>query len=173
MNAIAAAVEPLRSQAVARAQEFGVRVMDAVRARLEEADWDINAAAPYPTSAMGRKEYVMAKARRTRFEMLTKPLSRVQSFRGPCIVEWSPEMADKFMRDAAEDASLEFDLFTAKLTEKVGEVVDASLAGDLWQHSLLTVTKPDGSVERWRTQQIINVSSLGKLFNQWPTRKVK
>jgi hypothetical protein len=34
------------------------------------------------------------------------------------------------------------------------------------------VTK-GGTVERWKTQQIVNVSRLGKLFNQWPTRQLQ
>ena len=43
----------------------------------------------------------------------------------------------------------------------------------MWGYSVLTVTKEDGSVERWKTQQIMNISVLGLLFAQWPSRKMK
>ncbi len=36
-----------------------------------------------------------------------------------------------------------------------------------------TPTKPDGSVERWHTQQITNYTAEGKPYLQWPTRKLK
>ena len=34
-------------------------------------------------------------------------------------------------------------------------------------------THADGTTHQWRTEMIINVSKLGALFNQWPTRKLK
>jgi hypothetical protein len=34
------------------------------------------------------------------------------------------------------------------------------------------VTTQEGEDQVWRTQMIVNVSVLGKLFNQWPTRQV-
>ena len=63
-------------------------------------------------------------------------------------------------------------MYVAKLTEKVGACDAAAVTGELWQESLLVVRKGE-TVERWKTQQILNFSVYGKAFNQWPTRKVK
>jgi hypothetical protein len=36
------------------------------------------------------------------------------------------------------------------------------------------IAQPTGVlVERWKTQTIVNTSKLGKVFNQFPTRRVK
>jgi hypothetical protein len=66
-------------------------------------------------------------------------------------------------------------MYASKLTAKVGEASNASLtvSSDVWGLSVLTVTKPDGSIKRWRTQVIVNCSVLGKNFNQFPTRLLK
>lgn len=68
--------------------------------------------------------------------------------------------------------------FAAKLAGKVdraalrASVVSATISStDLWCHSLLEVKLSDGSSQSWYTQMIINRSCLGKLFNQWPTRR--
>ena len=87
----------------------------------------------------------------------------------------TPETVEKFAASARETAAAEYDAFVAKLEAKIGDdVAAAELAGNhVWNHSTLTITRTDGSVERWRTSMIINVSKLGKLFNQFPTRKAK
>lgn len=62
----------------------------------------------------------------------------------------------------------------AKLIGKIGPVTSATIKGNhVWGHSVLTITNPDAVVEHWKTRQIVNVSKLGKLFNQWPTRKTE
>jgi hypothetical protein len=76
------------------------------------------------------------------------------------------------VEQAREEAGLSFDSYVAKLTSKVGECDAAEVTGWLWNHSYLAVSK-GGKAEVWKTQQIINVSVLGKLFNQWPTRLMK
>jgi hypothetical protein len=78
----------------------------------------------------------------------------------------------RLVADAEAQAGASFDGYVAKLTEKVGECDSAAVVGYLWQYSHLTVNK-GAVVEVWKTQQIVNVSVLGTLFNQWPTRKVK
>jgi len=73
---------------------------------------------------------------------------------------------------ARDEATASFDAYVAKLTSKVGACDSATVGGSLWQYSILTVTKGE-TVERWHTQQILNVSCLGTVFNQWPTRLLK
>jgi hypothetical protein len=89
-------------------------------------------------------------------------------------VKLSDERVARRVQQTRDAMATDFDGYVNKLSTKIGEgVVSAEITGRLWDYSTLTVTKNDGSVERWRTQQIINVSCLGKLFNQWPTRRSK
>jgi len=84
---------------------------------------------------------------------------------------------ERFVERAQAQAAVEYDAFVCKLVNKVGAVVDAELIGDhVWSYSVLRVTKREGVetfVERWKTQQIWNVSVLGNHFPQWPTRLMK
>jgi len=80
----------------------------------------------------------------------------------------------RFIKSACENAAFQYDAFIAKLDKKIGEAVSAELSGNhVWSFSVLTVEKADGSIEHWKTQMIINFSKLGKMFNQFPTRKIK
>lgn len=80
---------------------------------------------------------------------------------------------------AREQAGADVDAFAAKLIRKVGEGVvgvEARVGGidsDPWARSVLVVTKADGSVEQWLTQRVQKTSPRGKLFYQWPTRRLK
>lgn len=173
MNVIAKAVEPQRAIAIERAIGFAKQSLDAMKSKLEAAEWNLDLVAPYPKSGMGRPAYVAAKSLRTRYEMVTRSTGSRIRLGDPTIVVWAQDKADRFIEAARDASNAEFDAYIVKLTMKVGEATDAQLTGSLWSYSILTVTKPDGATERWSTQQILNVSSLGKVFNQWPTRKVK
>jgi len=86
----------------------------------------------------------------------------------------SQEGIDKFLDDAAAMASAQYDEFICKLIRKVGPCTAATLQGShVWGYSTLTCSLVDGTTQAWRTQQIVNVSKLGKVFNQWPSRQVK
>ena len=79
----------------------------------------------------------------------------------------------KFVDDTMRDAAAQYDAFIAKLIRKIGDFDSATLTGShVWGYSILTVTK-GAATERWGTRQIVNQSVLGKLFNQWPSRKIK
>ena len=91
----------------------------------------------------------------------------------PVIVVRCEEAINRVVAQAREAAGASFDAYVIKMVTKIGGVDSASVAGyHLWNGSVLTVTKGD-VVERWHTQQIVNCSSLGTLFNQWPTRLMK
>lgn len=95
-------------------------------------------------------------------------------YKAPDFVDVTDERVARYVKTAREDAAAQYEAFVAKLTVKIGAVETATLAGrGVWSHSILTVTKSDGARENWKTQMILNVSGLGKVFNQWPTRKVK
>ena len=91
----------------------------------------------------------------------------------PVPVKMDREEIARFIKNSKEEAAAQYDAFVAKLIRKIGVVETAELTGNhVWSYSYLNVTKADGTKESWKTQMIVNVSKLGKLFNQWPTRKV-
>jgi hypothetical protein len=165
-TAIAAAVEPLRAATVERAEK---------EARLlAEATLTDFAAFPqryeYPSVLLGRRERQEQSSRRARLLHLVTNTGTTMTPK----YERSEEAVQRFVKEAGTMASEQYTLFIRKLESKVGAHVSATLEGShVWGFSELTVTKADGSKEKWRTQQIVNVSVLGKLFNQWPSRKVK
>lgn len=174
-NKIEIAVMPLKVSAVERAEKEAKELVERYTVKLVEAGFDLDVAAPYPnTIRCSRNEYHSAMAKRSTFCMIAKHVKGSRRHGEPAIVEICPEYVERFINMAKTDAAVQYDMFVAKLIIKIGEVTDATLKGDhVWSFSILTVTKADGSVENWKTQMIINISKLGKLFNQWPTRKVK
>ena len=177
-NPITAAVMPLKDAAIGRAEREARDLIAHIWAKIVEAGRDLNAAAPYPNSLRdGRNAYIAKKNRRALWSRLTKRDESVRAtyrMNEPVIVVQNVEAEERFVSEMREQAGLQYDAFVAKLCAKIGDVVSAELSGShVWGYSVLTVTKADGSVERWQTQQIVNQSVLGTLFNQWPTRQLK
>ena len=174
MNAIENAVLPLKSDAVERAEQEAQRIVARIINALEAADWNLNVVAPRPHTRMSREEYVRLLSKHDLFKSVTIHTQTSRSPSEPDIRARSIESEQRFIDAAKKDAAYQYDLFVAKLVKKVGEASSADLAGShVWGHSILTVTKPDGCVQKWKTQMIINISKLGKVFNQFPTRVVK
>lgn len=177
MNKIEAAVAPLKDLAMDRAEQVARERIEAIRVELEAAGWDRQKAAPYPRSFNNSREaYRKGQAKYYQFRAVTKStddrISRGLGDADPC--EMWAEGCAKLIQDFRDSAAEQYEAYVAKLNLKIGEVVDAELEGKyVWNLSFLKVTKADGTKETWKTQTIINVSVLGKLFNQWPTRKVK
>ena len=173
MDYIKAAVEPQKQESVnrmvARAAEYAAKQKE----KLAAVGFDLQQLAPYPRATIGRRAYQEALSYRNFLETLTRPTQPVRSPLEPNIRTWDEAKVAKYLDDVAKLAGQQFDAYVAKLTAKVGDVDDAEVTGYVWNGSILRVTKPDGSIERWSTKQIINVSCLGLLFNQWPTRKLK
>lgn len=175
MNLIEAAVSHLRESAIDRAAKEAQKVIDSVKKTLSENNWDAQICAPFPNFRNSAAEHAKGKSRHELFRMITEPFdSMSRTPRSPDIRKVSEERESRFIENAKHDAGIQYDAFVAKLVAKVGEVTEANLMGEhVWGHSLLIVKKTDGSTEKWKTQMIVNVSKLNKLFNQWPTRKVK
>lgn len=169
---IEGAVAHLKDDAVARAEQEAVKVIKIVAKDLEAHGMDMNKAAPYPRQVRtGDDERAVSKHQL--YSHLVKSVGYSYGG-GPRIVEMSDTMSARFIERAKEDAAAQYDAFVNKLIEKIGAVASAKLEGDhVWGFSYLTVTLPDGSKEVWKTQMIVNVSKLGKLFNQFPTRRMK
>jgi len=172
---VAAAILPLRNDAIERADLLAREHLIRLIAKLEEAGWNLDIVAPRPNSRDSREKYVSANRRRELFSSITtfvqdKPCRRAND---PEFRARSAEREAAFIASAKEAAGLQYDAFVAKLVGKIGDCDDATISGNhIWSHSILTVTK-GGTVERWKTQHIHNISKLGLLFNQWPSRKVK
>jgi hypothetical protein len=174
MNPIETAVLPLKAAAIERARNRAVELIENMREQLAAVDFDLDRAAPYPKTNIGRPAYMVAMSRRQMFQRVFRPTKCSRKMTDPDTVYLNEECRDLFIQHAGENAAFEYDAFVAKLNAKIGEVVSAELEGNhVWGHSILRVVKADGTKENWKTQMIINVSKLGKLFNQFPTRKVK
>lgn len=170
------ALHPQKLAAVADARKQAEKVIERVRSELEAAGWNIEAAAPYPRSYnMGRTEYQTKQARHTLFSSLTErqdPQSYTRE--AEKMVKMSDKGIARFIDRSEQDAAFQYDMFICKMVGKVGEVKDATIEGDhVWAHSFLTVTLEDGTVQRWKTQQIVNYSVYGTPYLQWPSRIVK
>lgn len=174
-------VFPLKVKAVEAARQKAHLTINKVRKELEEGGWNIAAVAPYPYRMQGYAADA-AKAKSSLFSALTeddpKAGYQVKSMGATTtLVVMSEKGMDRYVARAEQQAALEYDAFICKLVVKVGDVIDAELVGDhVWSYSVLRVTKREGVetfVERWKTQQIWNVSVLGLHFPQWPTRLMK
>lgn len=171
MTPIAQAVETLKAPAVERAANQARERLYHIASNLLGSDLAV--AAPYPKGTMGRQAYAQAQG----FYHLARAIMQVKRESSR---HGSPEHAvatneagiERLVNEAAEATAAAFDAYVAKLETKVGTCDSAEVVGMLWQGSTLTVRK-GATVERWKTQQIVNVSVLGKVFNQWPTRLIK
>lgn len=173
-NPVQAAVEPLKSDAIARAEKEARAIVDRLAKQLADAGNDVAIVAPRPRTDIGRNGYLEMRSKRDMFNRIVRYRDKYRSFNGPQIADVCPELVERFVENSKRDAGLQYDAFVQKLVSKVGEATAAEIAGNhVWSRSTLTVTHPDGTTTRWRTQMIVNVSKLGLLFNQWPTRKVK
>ena len=176
MTPIAQLVEPLREQSVAAALARLERICEAYLTELAQHNWNLDAAFPQPHGRMSRAEYVTAQRERSfalnlcRYDE-TRPR---RTMRDPLYLAPSPALKDTLITQTTMAASDSFEAFVAKLNEKVGAhtAAEFELAGT-WSNSVIRVVLPDGTVQRWKTQCILNVSKLGLPFNQWPTRKLK
>ncbi len=179
---VAIAVEPLRVDAIKVAEEEGYEYIKGIEAHLEKFGWDIDLAAPRGDY---RREpiplYKVKEARRKQIEFLTvdKEKNRPYYSKDPRIVEICVDRVVRFIEIEKEMAAAQYEGFVYKLVSKIADHTSASLDpeaaqhGAVWGRSILTITKPDGSIQRWKTQRIFNRSVYGKIFMQWPTRLMK
>lgn len=171
-NPIYAAIAPQKDAAVAHAMEY-------TRERLTE--WvkqfpvgsDLKDLAPRGDSWKDSRKTYQSKNARHNLACRVLLLDRgTHPHYTQKVLGVDEEGIERLCNEAGNEAATSFNLYVAKLTEKVGTCDSASVTGWLWQNSVLRVTK-GATVERWNTQQIVNFSVYGKAFNQWPTRLLK
>ena len=173
---IAFAVEPLRNEAIADARNFAQDYIDKLLTGLKKVGNDAEIFAPYPSGNCSRSEYSLAH---TKYHHVREFTTSKEYSRRP----HSPDIRtgidfkriENFIDNAGRDASIAFDAYVSKLNYKVGDHSSASLLTyhNIWGYSILDVTLPDGSLQKWKTQKIFNISKLGKVFSQYPTRLMK
>jgi hypothetical protein len=105
--------------------------------------------------------------------------------RGIAFATVKPNVATIITADARRDAAEMMAGFCGKLAGKIdrelcnadknaadrGTVLSVRCTGALWENSTLTVETTEGT-QIWHTKMILNVSGLGKIYNQWPTNRV-
>jgi hypothetical protein len=170
------AVEPLKADAVGYAATTTMKAIEKVLKELASFGGDAEKYAPYPRDTrISRNEYLAQKAKHDFVARITKSAdgAATRRWNAPDLRIASPEAIAREVEMAKEDAALQYDTFVAKLNSKIGACDTASLYGShVWGSSVLTVTKGT-ETEYWKTQQIVNTSKLGRMFLQWPSRKVK
>lgn len=173
-TAVETAVAPLKIEAIARARKEAGELVERVLAKIEAAGWDVKIVAPYPNSwNSSRNAYLEGKRKYDQARAFVRHVASSRGMKDPEIVVRDDVKIAAFINACAEGAAAQYDAFVAKLVAKIGEHSAAELTGShVWGYSILTVTTPNG-IERWKTQQIVNMSKLGLLFNQWPSRKMK
>lgn len=172
---IAEAVAPLRESAIQAAEEFARKKITDVEEELEASGHDLQICAPYPSSKLKPLARRDALRKYKLFSYLTKWRAATYRMNEPHYADINPEMVERYIEHTKEMAALQYDEYVHKLVFKIGPVESAALeqGKNLWAHSILSITKAGGIIERWKTQQIVNFSKLGTVFNQWPTRKLK
>ena len=186
MGVLEKAIEGLRAKAV----DFALKNAKAYIAKLTNnltlVGWDLNKIQPYVPHSLHRQrqvgyttakeEHEKARAIRTAYRVLFDLTERYQSEEVPTfILKQSPESEARYLKMVERDANVEFDAYLFKMMRKLGAVTHAEVTEEygIFQYSFLRVTLEDGTMQTWKTQQIINYSSLGNAYNQWPTRLMK
>lgn len=172
MNLVKAMALP-RAEYRERAVEFINEWVVTVSNNLAKANWDLNAAYPFPgREDHGFKAAQMSENRRLADKFFTyegrySSVGFLKAVRREDIQKIVSDMADKMTEQY-------FDGYIIKLSGKIGKPVKhAKLEGSLWSNSTLRVNCEDGEQQVWHTKCIFNRSVLGKVFNQWPTRRVE
>lgn len=149
-----------------------VEQVDAIASKLAANGMDLELVAPYPRSNIGRNAYLAAVDLYQFARRFFASVKCSRSMRDPDIVAPKPNRDEILDKLADEATARYFDGYVIKLSVKIGKpIASAKLVGSLWTDSTLNVICEDGENQVWHTQCIFNTSCLGRIFNQWPTRR--
>jgi hypothetical protein len=190
-----AAIEPQRAGYTQQIYDYLRRQVDVVLALLAKFDGDAHRAAPYPDHKMNRFQFIAAERlyrelrKWTDIDTSRKTMNKVGD------PEWRKPLPMGTIQailttEANKITEADFCSYAMKLSGKIANgrkdvtIVEARVDGALWSNSTLTAkahvldrssSACEGFSEEkhvWTTHMIINQSSLGTLFNQWPTRRI-
>lgn len=153
-----------------------------IKEKLEEHGMDINAAFSYPKSSSYDYQSAVSTCKYAHSIVENDPEHPHFCMPNkPHYVIMRKDVGANFEKKAQEYAAQFITDFVNKMVAKIKEhygnvtIASAHYAGtaDPFVSSLLQITDTEGNQYKYNTICIINISKLGKLFNQWPTRKVK
>jgi len=128
--------------------------------RLEKNDWNLDKLFPLVGSNRDAKNYVRS---------ITDAQGNAKQYR-----KRSEASKERILTNAEEDARESYMAWVYKMIQKIGKpVVEAEVTGNIWVNTLIIARCNDGEEQRWNTKMIINRSKYGKLFHQFPSRRVK
>lgn len=167
------ATADIRFDYVARFSELRLAQLVRDREELAKVGMDAQIYAPYPSGNMDRTSFKQAEARHYRIRSYFQSDNASRGFRHPDPVTERPDAEPRLRQLARQEADALVDSYLHKMVKKIGkEITSAETNGRIWDCATLTVTCLDGDIQVWDTKCILNVSCLGKVFNQWPTRRV-
>ena len=139
---------------------------------LAAKDWDLNELVPNNARSEGARQERAFYLSITEDDAAKNPNFYTRT--GPNFRKASKQQEKKWLDLQARGAEMNYDSFINKMVVKVGEpCVEADLKGSIWTNAVLTVTTESGEQQVWKTKIILNFSKFGKMFNQFPTRKMK
>lgn len=167
-------VEPFRKDAIVRAKEVALKKIEVLKHDLNLYRFDRKAFAPYPNSMkMDMYHYQIALSKYKFVYYLTTGIKCSINRTEPDYCVINEDNVNQFINDAMMNADQEYTAFITKLISKIGDCDSATISGShVWDFSVITVHKGN-NIEYWKTTMIVNVSKFGKLFNQFPSRKIK
>lgn len=177
---VSAALAPTQELLRAEYQRQLTEQANRVLRELEEDGWDAQKRYAFPTGTYSRRQYVEGRARYELMTRLTDGQKASRSFFDPNLRKPKTDIAERIAEQAAKLAKDALEGYCLKLAGKITALLDdgatvkaVTYEGGLdpWGYSHVVVDASDRP-QRWRTRMIINVSCLGKLFNQWPTRLI-
>ena len=159
-----------KKMAETRAREFVKKRLDYFKSH----EWNLDKAAPNPSSFYGETDYKMKKAARDALEAFTKSKNTNRRHGEPDIREPDQAKIEHYVKLNVQGAEDAYRSFMQKMIEKIGKpVVNANMAGNIWTNAVLTVTTNDGEEQIWNTKMILNFSKYQTMFNQFPSRRKK
>lgn len=153
---------------VKAAGKAAVKDFDGWMKTLEENGWDLDKIAPAPTRNDHDDLYTIKMQRRGHFKMITDSASEDGRIR-----KFSLERKAEYVTGEKDRAHGSYMAWIYKMIQKIGQpVTAATMDGDPWIQSTVSVTCKDGSKQVWHTQQIVNRSKYDRPFYQFPSRLV-
>ena len=161
-------IEEYKQKAADEAKAFVGKLLD----NLKKHDWDLDKVAPYPKSM--NSDYKIMKNKRDTYQMVSKATKSSYGRGEPYTVQADQVKINHYIEMNVKGAEEAYRSFMEKMIQKIGKpVIDAKMTGNIWTNALLTVTTNDGEEQVWKTQMILNFSKYNKMFNQFPSRRIK
>lgn len=140
--------------------------------------WDFHAAFPYPSAF--DFDYMNKRIEYNFAAQVTQSIVTCPSPNRPDYRKLREGVTERFVQEADRDATTMIRAYAQKLAGKVTAAdadykiasVEYTGRNDPFAASVLRMVDAAGNTMVWSTRCILNCSCKGKLFNQWPTRKV-